>query len=226
MSNKTIFVVSPGRTGTAWLAELFRRNVRDCAAFHEHLNPEAWGKMTPDISVMAGYNTFGKGDPAVAHFWLSKAAIIRDLFREDLYVETSHVQCKAGLLEYIEFFPEPFVIFIDRYAPDVAASMKRRHDYMCFGNTYLFHLWPTYRLNRVNAAEYAEHHEDNTIAWYLVEMAARSHECMDLCMEKGIDHMTIDFADMITYAGAKRVLSWLPEAMLEDEIILPEKMNG
>ena len=59
-SPETIFTLSAGRTGTAWLSDFLAVNF-NCDALHEPLGIEDFGNRMPDIKIMRSFNeTEGK----------------------------------------------------------------------------------------------------------------------------------------------------------------------
>src|SRR6185369_16015283 len=96
---KFIFTLTAGRTGTAFLAELIKWNVSNAEVHHEITEYSSFGTDTPDISHLHAYNASGN-TPAIQQFWQNKLKKITSGNKE-VYVETSHVLMKAGLVENI-----------------------------------------------------------------------------------------------------------------------------
>ncbi len=94
---KLVFTLSAGRTGTAFLAELFAQNLLEAEVHHERVGFDSFGVDTPEVSDLMLYNNRGNVRK-VQKFWERKLSrILRS--RVDTYVETSHVLMKAGLVE-------------------------------------------------------------------------------------------------------------------------------
>ncbi|HKY93691.1 MAG TPA: hypothetical protein VJL84_00240, partial [Kiloniellales bacterium] len=92
-----VFTMTAGRTGTAYLAELLRQNVGSAEVHHEILGWDRFGVDTPDVSHMTLYNSVGN-HPKVQAFWQDKLGRIAKTMAP-VYVETSHLLLKAGLVE-------------------------------------------------------------------------------------------------------------------------------
>ena len=135
-----IFTHTTGRTGTAWLAELFRLNTDagEWVIHHERLNWYDYGINTPDIRQMRGYNEHGY--ESVKSFWTAKLVKINKM--SENYVETAHMLCKAGLIEACPMLGEHRIIRLWRPLEKVVTSMVKRGDYVGHGNHWFWYLDP------------------------------------------------------------------------------------
>src|SRR5262249_55255251 len=91
----TIFALSSGRSGTHFLYELIRRNVRDCVARHEPygFNPSMFGRPIYDLAV---------GERAYTRKLLERKRRIIKRCGATVYAETSH----AFLKSWFDLAPE------------------------------------------------------------------------------------------------------------------------
>ena len=94
-----VFTLTAGRTGSLFLAQLFHDHFPGAACFHEHLSYESFGLDTPDLSTLLLFNSVGNV-PRVREFWKNKVKRMLNV-NSSMYVETSHVLIKAGLVENI-----------------------------------------------------------------------------------------------------------------------------
>jgi len=162
-----IFTHTQGRTGTAFLAELFRVNT-DWEVHHEHMKPEDYGVKTPDIRILRCYNTY---DPeTVRDFWQEK---LMKLPRN--YVETSHVLSKAGLNHFVgQYLTDYKIIHLHRPCDEVIGSMIKRGDYVGHGGHWLWHLDQFYPNNKLRFSDdFAMFGPIGACAWYWAEMELR-----------------------------------------------------
>ena len=172
---KFVFTMTAGRTGSGFLAELFRRNVPDAAVVHEHLDWRAFGTRTPDVSHLVRFNNEGFSDH-VRQFWARKLSGIVAT-GVSAYVETSHVLMKAGLIEgllELEGDHEIHLVAQRRERVPTLVSYHRRFDFVNLGNRYLWYLDPSYRCNLVNPAPFLDYGVHGIRLWYLLEMEART----------------------------------------------------
>ena len=66
-----VFTLTPGRTGTAYLAQLLRANLPHAEVHHEILGYDAFGVDSPDLSHLMQFNSRGN-TPHVQAFWRRK----------------------------------------------------------------------------------------------------------------------------------------------------------
>ena len=97
MAKKFVYTITTGRSGTNYLADLFKANIEDAKIYHERANFVELGRRSPDASHFTHFNTFGNTRD-IAQFWKQK---LSDDTAEvgSAYVETSHLLSKAGLFE-------------------------------------------------------------------------------------------------------------------------------
>jgi hypothetical protein len=173
---KFVFTITPGHSGTTWLAELFRRNLDPSAAVHhEILGYDKFGVDTPYLSHMTRFNSEGNVKH-IRDFWAQKASRILT-HPGQWYVETSHLLSKCGLFENIDLFTEHgrvFVICLSRDLLALVRSMRRRFDMINKGNQWLWHLDPDYPRKLVAKEFFMPYGVDGARLWYGCEMRARA----------------------------------------------------
>ncbi|MGW8178136.1 MAG: hypothetical protein ACWGQW_05075 [bacterium] len=223
MSAKSVFTFTTGRSGTAWLAEFFRQNLpQDSTVLHEIFDPYAFGTVTPEVSTLMRYNEIGPSDPVVEAFWNYKAQTVHRA-EGDIYVETSHVLCKAGLIDYIELFPMPRVIFLKRDRKLVKASMQRRLDYINFGTIWLFYLDPRYGRNLTTVKSVGQ---ETMIDWYLDEMEARARQAKKALSKMRVPYREFNLLDLANEQDTSEARLLLQPLRSNDEpVIIPPPRN-
>ena len=92
-SPETIFTLSAGRTGTAWLSDFLAVNFT-CDALHEPLGIEDFGNRMPDIKIMRSFTKTGN-NAIVTDFWKRKLSMLTS----NMHIETNHTLAKCGLIE-------------------------------------------------------------------------------------------------------------------------------
>ncbi len=168
--------MTAGRTGTRFLSKLIGDNAPDAEVHHERIGFGDFGVQAPDVSLLHEFNFHGVTE-AVSQFWDTKfESILRG--HAPLYVETSHVLMKAGLVEHVAALaPEHTVhlVILQRDPLDVLSSYHRRGDFGGAANTWLWYLDPAYAQNRMRFTVpdgihplIAKRH------WYLLEISVRA----------------------------------------------------
>ncbi|HAL75104.1 MAG TPA: hypothetical protein DDZ82_00435 [Rhodobacteraceae bacterium] len=92
---KTIFTLSAGRKGTAWVSEFLAVNL-NCEALHKPLGVEDFGNRMPDIKIMRTFSENGN-NAIVTDFWKRKFSMLTS----NIHIETNHTLGKCGLIENI-----------------------------------------------------------------------------------------------------------------------------
>ena len=95
---ETIFTLSAGRTGTAWLSEFLAVDL-NCEALHEPLGFQDFGNRMPDIKIMRSFNETGN-NAIVKDFWKRKFSMLTS----NNHIETNNTLGKCGLIENISRF--------------------------------------------------------------------------------------------------------------------------
>jgi hypothetical protein len=170
MDPTTIFTLASGRSGTHFLYELIRRNVKACAARHETygFNPSMFGRPIYDRAV-------GRQEPI--RKLLSRKRWVVEHSGASTYVETSHAFLKSWCDLAYEFFPRIKLVHLVRDPLKVAKSeayreglIKRLHVPFCHyrgGDGRRYFLWS------LTGLEPIFQHRDMTrltrFQWYVIQ---------------------------------------------------------
>ena len=174
-----LFTLTAGRTGTASLAKLFETNCPAAECHHEIIGWDRFGLDSPDLSTMTLFNSQGNL-PAVRDFWARKFARVA-ASPAALYVETSHVLMKAGLLENLALLLERLegpaelhFVELQRDLFDTVLSYRSRFDFTNKSMWWLWYLDPHYPRNIVEFGKLADFGLNGVCLWYLFEVRARA----------------------------------------------------
>jgi len=107
-----IFVLSSGRSGTKYLSDLFKYNVKSCVSKHEPL-PNMFGRPIY-------WRQQNKTDLIRNKFKKKKKKIVR--YKKEVYIETNNAFLKSFSDVAIESFPEMKLIHLIRNPLEVARS--------------------------------------------------------------------------------------------------------
>lgn len=89
-------------------------------------------------------------------------------------METSHINCKGGLIENLDCVEDDAVIIhLKRNTKDTFKSLVARGDLIGKSNMWVWYLDPDYAANIFDPS-YFDSGQLGTIAWYLVEIEARA----------------------------------------------------
>lgn len=193
-----IFTFTTGRSGTAYLAECFRLNApKNWVVEHEGPFYGGFGTFRPDISHIHAYNC-GNRNSHVRDFWKTKfAGLPKD------YVETAHINCKAGLIENLDLLhDEIIIIHLMRNVKATMKSMIARGAFIGKPDMWVWHLDPEYPINLVDYRDF-DPGPLGCIGWYLVEMEARAKKLRDSSNTKWID---VQLRNIVTIKGLKTFL--------------------
>jgi hypothetical protein len=139
---ETIFTLSAGRTGTAWLSEFLAVNL-NCEALHESLGVEDFGNRMPDIKIMRSFNENGN-NAIVKDFWKRKFSMLTS----NIHIETNHTLGKCGLIENIsrsQLAEKSRIIILKRDIVRQCASYVVRHDFVHITTAWQWYLHPSYQ---------------------------------------------------------------------------------
>lgn len=114
---KKIFVLANARTGTNFLADLFKYNVKSCISKHESF-PDMFGKP-----IYWYYQ--GRTDKIRKLFLYKKKKI--DRYKQDVYFESNHAFLKSFCNVAMEFYPDMKLIHLIRNPIKVAKSEMNKH---------------------------------------------------------------------------------------------------
>lgn len=112
-----IFVLANGRSGTKFLTDLFRHNVKNCICKHEPF-PDMFGRPIY-------WYTKGEINKIRRLFYIKKLRIDHSFGK--VYIETNHAFLKSFCDVAMEFFPDMKLIHLIRNPLKVAKSELNRH---------------------------------------------------------------------------------------------------
>ncbi|MFP6743391.1 MAG: hypothetical protein VCD33_17500 [Alphaproteobacteria bacterium] len=202
-----VFTMTPGRSGTGYLAALLEGNggpADQVAVHHEFLGFDDFGRETPEMSHFTGFNCHGN-TPAVRRFWEQKLGRIAATPGSH-YVETSHLLMKAGLVENIDLLTDAGTVHFVVLRRDPAAtvrSYRRRGDFVNRINMRLWCLDPDYPRNIVKADAAMASDKDGICLWYICEVMTRAAHYRQILA--GNDRVVFHDAALETLADAETV---------------------
>ena len=141
---ETIFTLSAGRTGTAWVSEFLAVSL-NCEALHEPLGFQDFGNRMPDIKIMRSFNETGN-NAIVKDFWKRKFSMLTS----NIHIETNHTLGKCGLIENIsrsQLAEKSRIIILKRDIVRQCASYVVRHDFVHITTAWQWYLHPSYQKN-------------------------------------------------------------------------------
>jgi hypothetical protein len=222
-----LFTMTAGRTGTAYLAELFRANVAGAECHHEILGWDRFGVDTPDVSHMTLYNSVGN-HPKVRAFWQDKLGRIAKT-PAPVYVETSHLLLKAGLVENLAPLLAAgtvHLVVLERDPYPTVISYRNRFDFLNKGMWWLWYLDPDYPRNILRAPGLLQAGLNGLCLWYILEMRSRARFYAKALA--GQPRIRVHFAqleEISTAEGAERFLKGLALPGTADSVTLPPPKN-
>ena len=141
---ETIFTLSAGRTGTAWLSKFLAVNL-NCEALHKSIGVEDFGNRMPDIKIMRSFNENGN-NAIVNDFWKRKFSMLTS----NIHIETNHTLGKCELIENIsrsQLAEKSRIIILKRDIVRQCASYVVRHDFVHITTAWQWYLHPSYQKN-------------------------------------------------------------------------------
>lgn len=227
MAKKYIFTITPGRTGTLFLAEFLIRNLPNCEVHHEILGYDSFGVNSPDLSTLTLFNSQGNVKE-VKKFWKQKLTRIKES-KTDYYAETSHILAKAGMIENLGYLgkdAEIHFILLDRDTMKIIESLHARFDFLNIGDIWLWFLDPQYPIKILDPTPFKYLSVHGSRLWYVYEMRARSEFYkLKYKNKKNIHFHHINVSDLNDRKGAKGFLLDLGVKRKISEIIIPPKLN-
>lgn len=217
---KYVFTITAGRTGTAWLTQLFDLNF-ECKSVHEYLQFGDIGRRSPDIGVMQAFNHWGN-NMRVQQFWKHKLAILP---KTPLYVETNHALAKCGLIENLDSLPKDAdvtFVMMKRDWVKQAMSYINRHDFVNYTTIWQWYLDPRYALTMVPFNAFKGKGQVRMVLWYIAEVEARQAYYKRLYGDK-FKFVEAKLEDATTKTGATELLSHFGH---KGAVYLPEKANA
>jgi len=225
---KLIYTLSAGRTGTAFLAELFARNFQDAEVHHERLNYDAFGVDIPDLSHLSLFNSRGNIQK-VQHFWKKKLARILES-NVHVYAETSHVLMKAGLVENAVRLcrgHELHFVRLRRAPVPTLLSYERRGDFLNKSSQWLWYLDDAYPRNFIKPEAFRRFGIHGLRLWYLVEIEFRAAYYRERYQDaEGVFFHEADIDQLNDSNQAAAILSALHGEHSPESVIVPPKINA
>lgn len=224
---KLIFTLTPGRTGSTYLAALLNQNLEHALVHHEILNYQAFGLDTPDISHLHQFNAIGN-TPHVQQFWQRK---FKRILEGDYatYAETSHILMKAGLVDNaIQLLKDHEVHFIilKRDLFKTLVSYHARHDFENVGNQWMWYLDPNYPRKLSPCHLYENNVIQSIRFWYVQEVMARAYYYHMMCQQFPHLHFhEVELTDLNTEKGVQSLFKALDIKPKQQPLQLPGKKN-
>jgi hypothetical protein len=224
-SNKVVFVLTVGHTGTLFLSKLLNKNLPNSKVYHER---QSFGIHQPEISHMQEFNELGSTQN-IREFWRRKFLLILEELKDcEIYVETSHILLKCGLIDNLlpcDCF-NPYFIVLTRDPIKVLRSMHIRGDFLNYAGIWTWWLSPSYKRNltsypEIFKTEKFDHHFVRI--WYLIEMNKRIKNYCNMIKAIGHPIITIDVEDLNNVDGVKKLINFLGYS--PNEVILPKPSN-
>lgn len=222
-----VFTLSAGRTGTAFLAALFAENLRYAEVHHERLAFDSFGVDTPDLSDLVLYNNRGNVGK-VQRFWDRKFARILSA-RVPVYVETSHVLMKAGLVENaVRLCAGHDVHFIrlHRALIPTLLSYASRGDFLNKSSQWLWYLDDDYSRTFLKPDPFRRFGLPGLRLWYLMEIEFRAtYFRMRYENQPGVCFHAVDIEDLNDPVKAGEFISKVTDEDVAGSVRVPEKIN-
>ncbi len=227
LRERLIFTITTGRSGTQYLTELLKLNLKDAEVYHERMSYIGNGKSSPDLSHFTRFNTLGN-TLDVQSFWKQKLAGI-SYGTSSTYAELSHYLTKAGLLENINLIDPSIsidIIILKRDVLDIAWSYANRFEFTNNGYTWLFALDPQYPRNIIDYTPYKQHGAFGSCVWYAHEMGARAEYYKLILKHQNVRLHEYQLSDISNQPGAHHLLNSISENRALNEIVIPPKQNS
>ncbi len=217
---KYVFTMTAGRTGTAWMADLFDVNF-NCTSVHEYLNFGDIGLRSQDIGIMQAFNEWGNNE-RVKTFWRRKFQLLPQC---NMYVEANHALAKCGLIENLEMLPDTSdvtFVAIRRNWFSQAMSYLNRHDFHNMTVPWQWYLDMRYQNRIIPAKHFKPAGLLGHVVWYIAEVEARQAYYRQLYGEK---YRFID-AKLETVTSKKGAENFLRHFGHKGQVYLPAKTNA
>ncbi|MCP5084149.1 MAG: tetratricopeptide repeat protein [Alphaproteobacteria bacterium] len=222
-----IFTIAPGRTGTAFLAELLRSNVPRAEVHHERMGLGQFGLHSPDISHMMRFNTEGNVHH-IHEFWRRKAALIAS-GGGPVYAEISHLLAKAGLMENVGLICQTARVDIVLLRRDIAQTVQSfiaRGDFINTGLAWAFLLDWNYPRRVVDPGPFQQYGMVGRAYWYVVEMFARGEFYRQrLAGVPNLHFHVVELSELSSVPGAETLMTALGFNLPDEGLALPSKQN-
>ncbi len=184
---KLFFVVTTGRSGTAFLARYISKIGHPCA-LHEPAPP-----FHP-VMRKALYDSAVAGD-----FWLRVKAPAISSLGVDTYVETSHLVAKGFLEPLFENGVYPNLILLRRRNRDVAKSLFYLNTIPGRTEAGLeYYLKPDDPNVHLPLSDWSGLSDYQLCYWYTLEMEKRQHYYAEIVSKHGAGTLQLDFDDLMS----------------------------
>lgn len=206
IDKRLIFTVTSGRSGTAYLTELFKI-IPDVASFHE---PEpSYAQVLRRI----------QSDPYISYPFLLQNKLPEILkSQEGIYVETSHLLCKGFIEPLLRMNLRPSLIFLRRNPRDVAWSFMERLTIPGRTTNGIQHLLDPRDMNVMPFHNWQAASNYQLCFWYALEMERRYIHYAHMARQFGLamfDTTSHELNDFNTFREMLRVLGIKPPANVE-----------
>lgn len=223
-----VFTITPGRTGTTYLAKLLEQAAPGAECHHERTGFDRMGAHSPDASTFMLFNSQGNVGE-VRDFWRRKFGLIRR-GRGSVYIETSHYLAKAGLIENLDLLGDDVeidLIDLRRDLFSVVWSTANRFDFANRGFTWLFALDPAYPRRIIDPAPLRKHGMVGDCLWYVAEIYTRAEYYRRLLADRpNVTVRTVHLEDLSKASGARTFLNGLNLAPTQAGVqLLPSEKN-
>jgi hypothetical protein len=173
---RLIFVISTGRSGTEYLAQVLAL-FRDVYAVHE-----------PEPSFTGAFRTIVHAPQIARQFWLDHKLPAIARTSAPIYAETSHLACKGFLESAVEIGLRPALVHLVRPYPETARSMLALNTIP--SRTYngvRFYLGPDDRVFLpVDRSTVDRWHDYQLCYWYCLEIGERARVYAEMFKPAGI----------------------------------------
>ena len=197
LDKKLIFTVTPGRSGTAYLAKLLA-SIPNVTAHHE-----------PDpnfVLVMRLLQT----QPIVAYNFLNQfklPEIVKTL--NNVYVETSHVTCKGFIEPMIRMGLRPSLIILRRPPREVAWSFLERKSVPCRSTEGIRYLLDPRDMGVLPYLAWDKGSNYQLCFWYALEMERRQIFYTEMAHELGMTTVDVTNKELNSWGVYSRMLTTL-----------------
>jgi len=221
-----VYTITPGRSGTNFLANLLRENLPDAQVHHERAWWFDFGVNCPDVAHLTRFNNLGN-QPFIQNFWKQK--LERDASQpQEIYAEATHLHAKAGLVENLNLVPKGTRVVLVAQKRDpfkIVWSLHNRMDFRNFGFTWIWSLDSRYHNVIVQSKTLKKHGVLGNALWYVIEMQARAAYYRLLTAEMDhVDFLDTSLEEITTDAGAKQLLECVTGTAPE-EVKMPPPAN-
>jgi hypothetical protein len=227
-SKTFLFTITPGHTGTMYLASLLQTNIPSSKVYHEMLGYSSFGVHTPDVSHLTLFNSQGNVTK-VQQFWQQKFIRLINDDSVSFYGETSHMLAKSGLMENLHQlidYGNINIICLKRDTSKVMGSLIKRFDFLNKGNMWLWHLDPDYPRKILNPQPFKHFGINGIRLWYVYEMYTRAEYYKLLFADQEqVNFINVDISDL---SDADQVKSFIHQLKLPSppaQVTIPERKN-